>query len=203
MFARRMRNPYETYRPGDPLYAEVQILSARPSPDAAPYPASERGGDAGQLLEGFNHSEVVIEGRPFHVITGSGGNFVDANHDGKGYGALLAFREKSQGPIGPYRPIVEDGDLKNFTARLGERHGIIWGPGRPDVFPDARGEWWMIAHGVPQHTLAEGLLRGGWPRNDREFKQYYRAMFLLPIKWSLRGGKPWIEVEDPAIPTAP
>ena len=197
IFARRM-NEDLTVSVGGP----VRLSSFTPWQDSdRPFVASYRrdpqGRPAGFLVEGPNPILMAIGERKFWVIFFSAGDFVSE------YGNYMMYREENEGPIGPYKHVVDFpnsplAELVNVTQSLAEKLGLTWS-GRLNPFYDQQGQLWGLMHGIFKDEIPDGWVKSGWPRTPEEFICYARRVFLVPLKAELKDGQPVVRIDDPKL----
>ncbi|MFL5815371.1 MAG: hypothetical protein ACJ763_17475 [Bdellovibrionia bacterium] len=172
-------------------------------------------GEPAVLTEGFNLAPgtVRIGKNEYYVGTNSAGEYTsggipDQNEETK-YGSYLWVRNKKDGPIGPYDPIMTDDgkDFHDMTRDLTQMYGLSWGVGRGQAFKDdvfdvvhENGRYWLKAHGVDVDLLAPELPQHGYPDKASQFAdEYRRHQLTIPISFVEKNGKPTIQVDDPKV----
>jgi hypothetical protein len=189
IFARRM-NEDLSLAVGEPVRLSSFAPWSRPE---QPFQASRRkdaqGQEAGFLVEGPNPILLKIAGREYWVIFFSAGDFVAE------YGNFMMFREKEDGPIGPYRHVVnEAGELLDLTKDLVAGLNLTWA-GRLNPFYDNQGNLWGLMHGIFKDEIPDTWVKCGWPRTPEEFICYARRVLLVPLQANLDHGVPIVMVE--------
>lgn len=175
----------------------------------------ERGGTqayTSTLVEGFNPVPGVVKfpsGHSYYLGTFSASEYTAGAKPEKGkkqwrYGAYLGFRFADVGPLGRYTPVIEETvegrDFVDFLEEFTELYGLSWGAGRPQVYRDERGGWWLDVHFVDTDRLPEGLPKAGYPEHSSDFADAYRRhKASLPIRWVEKNGQPAFEIDDPAV----
>jgi hypothetical protein len=182
--------------------APVRLSSFAPWQDSQrPFKASRRqdpqGQPAGFLVEGPNPILLTVGDREYWVIFFSAGDFVAE------YGNFMMYREKEEGPIGPYKHVVDfpnsdSAELLNVTESLVETLGLTWA-GRLNPFYDDKGQLWGLMHGIFKAEIPDGWVKSGWPRRPEEFICYARRVFLVPLKVAMEKGQPIVKVDDPNL----
>jgi len=160
------------------------------------------------LNEGFNPlpGTARVGQHEYYLGTNSAGEYtsggVPDGGDETQYGTYLWAREKSAGPIGPYKPVLTS-DGKNFedmTKDLTQMYGLSWGVGRGQMFRDESGQLWLKAHGVDVDLLAADHRQFGYPKTHDQFANGYRRHQLtIPISLAERDGRLSIQVDDPKV----
>ncbi|OFZ01437.1 MAG: hypothetical protein A2070_13870 [Bdellovibrionales bacterium GWC1_52_8] len=161
------------------------------------------------LVEGFNPVPGVVElpsGRKYWLSTFSASEYtagakVPAGQKKWRYGSYLGFRPAEQGPLGRYQPVTEmtkkGEDFADVLEDFTEHYGLSWGTGRPQIYQDGQGRWWMDAHAVDTDLLPAGHPKSGYPPNAKAFADDYRRHKIsIPIKWTEKNGQPWLEIDD-------
>jgi hypothetical protein len=159
-----------------------------------PFAAAKRMDSAGNLsgflVEGPNPVLMSIQDREYWVIFFSAGDFVST------YGNFMMYREKSEGPIGPYRHVVdENNELVDLTSELVSKLALTWA-GRLNPFYDEDGQLWGVMHGIFKSDIPDGWIKSGWPRTLDEFIFYARRIFLVPLGAHLKHDQPYVEVNE-------
>jgi hypothetical protein len=107
------------------------------------------------------------------------------------------------GPLIPLTKVNAKGqrDLIDFGSGIRKQYGISWGPSRPDLFKDERGQWWVIFHGVDETVLAKNLNPREWPSN-RVIENFHRNIYIAPVRWTVKDGLPHPELISGLRPAA-
>ncbi len=190
IFARRM-NEDLTLSVGEPVLLSSYTSWENPQKI---FSASNRRGPQGEhsgyLVEGPNPILMKVGGKEYWVVFFSAGDFVAE------YGNFMMYREKSEGPIGPYRHVMnDDGELLNVTEKLVADLGLTWA-GRLNPFYDENGKLWGLMHGIFKADIPDGWVKCGWPRTPEEFICYARRVLLVPLEADMIQGQPTVKVEE-------
>lgn len=102
----------------------------------------------------------------------------------------------------PFREILSNRKLSSNLAGAGAttavKKGI--GPGSNTVLRSDDGRLWLKAHGVDVDLLESRLPQHGYPKTSADFaNRYRRHQLTIPISFSLRNGKPYMEIDDPKV----
>lgn len=151
------------------------------------------GQDAGYLVEGPNPILMKVGQKEYWVIFFSAGDFVAE------YGNYMMYREKEEGPIGPYRHVVDSqGELLDVTKDMVSTFDMTWA-GRLNPFYDEQGQLWGLMHGIFKAEIPEGYVKCGWPRTQEEFICYARRVLLVPLKAEMSQGLPVVTVDESVV----
>lgn len=127
-----------------------------------------------QLVEGPRPVRIAVQGEVFYLLGFSAGDFRSTT-----YGIHFAV---SRHLLGPYRPYLtaDRGDFLDLGKNIRERYGLSWGPGRPALFQDPAGEYWILFHATQPSVLGD-----------------FRNVYLAPIEMRLgRDGWPVLTLLD-------
>lgn len=123
----------------------------------------------GFLLEGPRVARYVVQGKPVHVVFFSTGDYPTKN-----YTVMAAY--STSGPLGPYRPVLENGSPLNLTRRLQDKIGL-YGVGR--AFPFSyHNQPWIIFHGARD---IPGVDHSQWPKQEP-----IRHLYVAPLEMGFR-----------------
>jgi hypothetical protein len=147
------------------LYARRMVSTRRAAdeehfilgPGTPPKPTARRAqGDA--LVEGGRPVHVVVGGESFYLLGFSAGDFRSGT-----YGLHFAVSRHLLGPYHPY--LTADGrDFLDLGHAIRTRYGLSWGPGRPALFADPTGGYWLLFHATQPRVL-----------------QDFRNLYLAPV----------------------
>jgi len=160
------------------------------------------------LNEGFNpvSKPIRINNHEYYLGVNSAGEYTSGGVPGGDqetqYGIYLWFRNKKDGPIGRYQPVMTpDGkDFHDMTKDLTQMYGLSWGIGRGQAFQDEYGQWWLKAHGVDVDLLPDTHPQFGYPPTAQQFADDFRRHQLtIPISFVEKNGLPAIQIDDPKV----
>lgn len=168
---------------------EVKLMGVTDQ-NGVPYKAAARGRTRGYLVEGPNPILVNVEGKAFWMISFSAGDYFKDN-----YGTNVMFRPASEGPIGPYKPLLtKDGDLMDVARAMSKENGLTWGFARTNFFYDQNFELWATGHAIPKSMIPDDYVRSGKPKK-KVFEDYARRTAIAPFRAKLVNGEPVIEAD--------
>ncbi len=143
---------------------------------------------AGFLVEGPNPILLKINNKEYWTILFSAGDFVAE------YGNFMMYREKEEGPIGPYRHVVDvKNELLDVTVDIVKKYDLTWA-GRLNCFYDQQENLWGLMHGIFKDDIPEGWEKCGWPRTQEEFIHYSRRTLLVPLTAVIENNRPVIKI---------
>jgi Glycosyl hydrolases family 43 len=157
IFAKKMKDSWST------TGEEISILKV----PSSPWPSSRRS-FGGSLLEGPR--PFFSQGKYF--ISFSAGEYASAN-----YGIHLAWSERIEGP---YNPVLERNNLKDYGQQIETKRKLTWGAARASFF-EVNGIWWTLFHGIDQ--VSDGPIEEG-----------RRNIFLAPVEIQPQGRGPFLEI---------
>ncbi|MEO5666468.1 MAG: hypothetical protein ABIR96_00270 [Bdellovibrionota bacterium] len=215
IYTQRMKDAYETKGERVPLlsakYDKANAVTGQS--EKVPFSITVRSFDPSiTLVEGPNRSPHVITPADLNVtpeLRASLGNerwspvaFASGDYPTDKYGLHMGIEsfkqgERSIGAVTPLTRQLADGtrELVDLGAEIRKAHAISWGPSRPDFFRDARGEWWVMFHGIDESVIRKGLNGRVWP-SDREITEFHRNIYIAPVTWDLVDGLPRPVISD-------
>ncbi len=185
IFVRRV-NPEMTRAVGP----EHRVQSTR-KPNGQPFEASRRGGGHdGFLFEGGRPLKWH-DGRKWRwVVAFSGGDYVSTR-----YGFHIAVSE-NEDPMSEYKTVVDpSGEAVDFAEYLRCLLNATWGPGRPSLFYDERGQLWGLFHYISKDQIPDDEVKDGWPATPQQFVRRFRRVGLIPITLSSAPNGPQLNLE--------
>lgn len=119
------------------------------------------------LVEGPRPVRIAMQGEFFYLIGFSAGDFRSST-----YGIHFAV---SRCLLGPYHSYLtaDKGDFLDLGSNIREHYGLSWGPGRPALFHDPAGEFWLLFHATEPSVLGD-----------------FRNVYLAPVEIRL-GSDGW------------
>lgn len=164
------------------------------------------------LVEGFNPVPGMVtfpSGKSYYLGTFSASEYTAGAKAENGekhwrYGTYLGYRPAESGPLGRYTPVIEKSiqgtDFADLLEDFTELYGLSWGAGRPQIYRDELGGWWMDVHFVDADLIPDGLPKAGFPKTSEDFADAYRRhKASLPIRWTEKNGQPSLEIDDPEV----
>lgn len=190
IFARRMNHDLSLALGNAVLLSSYSPWQNLDRPFRASCRQDVNGTPSGFLIEGPNPILLNIDGKEYWTIFFSAGDFVAE------YGNYMMYREKSEGPIGPYRHVIDpNSELINLTDEIVKKYDLTWA-GRLNCFYDHQGLLWGLMHGIFKSDLPNDWVKSGWPRSQQEFIGYARRVFLVPLNCYFLNNQPIVKVSE-------
>jgi hypothetical protein len=190
IFARRVNEDLTTGLGKPVLLSSYTPWEERDKPFAASKRWDADGEPSGFLVEGPNPIHMKIQDKEYWVIFFSAGDYVSK------YGNFMMYREKEEGPIGPYKHVVDaQGELIDLTSNLVKDLNLTWA-GRLNPFYDHEGRMWGLMHGIFKNDIPDTWVKCGWPRTQEEFISYARRVLLVPLTAKVEDGYPIVFIQE-------